>query len=109
MTFTREQRLQTITFGLLLIVVGLLIWQVNSNHNLAVRGLEAHNAICTLKDNIRQRIDDSEQFLHDHPKGISGITAVTIRTSIKNQRATLVALKLHCTSDDVVQTKPPLP
>lgn len=106
MTFRREQRLRTLTYVLLVVAFIGIAWQVNSTRNLAnksraqaVQGKEAHDAICTLKADIRQRIADSEKFLHDHRGGIAGIPASVIKTSIKNQRSTLKALKLSCPTD----------
>lgn len=99
MTFRRQQQFQRLTFVLLALAIAVIAWQVNANHNLASQGKEAHDAICTLKADIRQRIADSEKFLHDHRGGFAGIPTSVIKTSITNQRATLKALKISCPTD----------
>lgn len=65
----------------------------------AVQGKQAHDAICTLKADYRERIRAGLAFLHKHPDGIPGVDAAVIRDSIDNQQKTLAALAaVLCTS-----------
>jgi hypothetical protein len=53
--------------------------------------------LCTLRDDLRKRVDASVNFLADHPNGVPGIPAKTILDGIKNQRDTIIALNgLDC-------------
>lgn len=100
MTYRRAQLFQTTTFLLLLLALTGMGWQVRTNSDLARQGDQAHDALCTLKADLRQRILASRDFLDKHPQGIDGITATAILVSITNQEATLLALKpLVCLSD----------
>lgn len=54
-------------------------------------------ALCALKNDLQTRVISSQEFLLDHPKGIPGISAATLRQSITNQKATIKALSgLRC-------------
>lgn len=78
-------------------VLTLFGWQVNTTRHLAQDGRQAHDSLCVLKFDIGQRIKDSTTFLEEHPQGLAGIPAATIRTSIRNQQATFDALAaLEC-------------
>jgi len=63
---------------------------------LYVQGQERANqttdALCALRHDLQVRIDGSREFLADHPHGIPGVSAKTIRDGIDNQRRTIVAL-----------------
>jgi hypothetical protein len=62
----------------------------NSQHNTA-------KALCTFRNDLYARAQVSRQFLKDHPKGSDGITPALIKSSLKNQLATLASLKgLSC-------------
>lgn len=64
-----------------------------------VRSDEAHTkaALCTFRADLIQRIEQSTVFLAEHPHGIPGIPAATIRDGIRNQQRTINALSsLHC-------------
>lgn len=53
--------------------------------------------LCTLRDDLRTRVDASINFLTEHPEGIPGISPKTILEGIENQRKTIVALNgLNC-------------
>lgn len=113
MTFRRQQQFQRVTFVLLAVAIVVIAWQVNSSRNLskenrdliervrvlALDGKQAHDSLCALKADLRQRVKDSEKFLTEHPHGIAGIPASVIANSIKGQRATLKALRLPCPTD----------
>ena len=50
------------------------------------------DALCALRADLEKRVESSQQFLIDHPDGIAGIPARTIREGIENQRRTIDAL-----------------
>ena len=61
--------------------------------------VETHTALCTLHDDLEQRLESTLEYLDKHPghEPIPGITRATLRTSVRNQRATLDALSnLNC-------------
>lgn len=96
----RAMLLEAATFLLLLVALAGVGWQVHANGSLARQGDQAHDALCALKADLRQRILAARGFLDKHPQGISGITAAAILVSITSQEATLLALKpLACQSD----------
>lgn len=86
--------LQTATF--LFLVAALLAgaWQIQQNRRLGRDGRQAHEALCALKADLGVRIDAGHAFLNDNPNGIPGIPAKTIEASIRNQEATLDALRV---------------
>ena len=56
-----------------------------------------NRALCTLRGDLERRVKSSRDFLHEHPNGILGIPATTLRTSIDNQQRTINALQdLRC-------------
>jgi hypothetical protein len=70
--------------------VFLYLTERKAQHNTAM-------ALCTFRNDVAARVQVSEQFLKDHPKGLDGITPALIKTSLKSQRATLKSLKgLDC-------------
>lgn len=54
-------------------------------------------ALCALRQDLKDRVHNSEEFLAQHPRGIPGIPAGTIRNSLEGQRRTINALAvLRC-------------
>lgn len=54
-------------------------------------------ALCVLRADLQTRVDSSRAFLADHPNGIPGIPAKTLRDGITNQQRTIKALQgLSC-------------
>jgi hypothetical protein len=51
------------------------------------------DALCALRGDLKNRVAASQRFLVDHPAGVAGIPAKTIRDGIKNQQRTIAALK----------------
>ena len=49
-------------------------------------------ALCALRSDLERRVQTSEKFLKEHPAGIPGIPAKTIRDGIRNQQRTITAL-----------------
>lgn len=56
-------------------------------------GAEAHTAICALEHDLENRIRASEEFLHQHPNGIAGISRNQFVRSIRSQQASIAAFK----------------
>lgn len=68
---------------------------------LSQDGKQAHDAICALKGDLSKRIDSSRDFLRDHPAGIAGIPAATIKQGVDNQQRTLDALRdVKCSPEE---------
>lgn len=60
-------------------------------------GQEAHDAVCTFREDLRRRVNSSKDFLEKNPNGIPGLDGATIRNSIVNQQKTVDALAiLNC-------------
>lgn len=81
-----------------------LTWDGVANYNqnarldrLARAGANAQDALCVFRDDLARRIDQTRDFLADHPNGIPGIDGGVLRNSLKNQQQTLDALSvLRC-------------
>jgi hypothetical protein len=67
---------------------------IQGNRDRAREGQQAHAALCVLKHDYKERVKQSEKFLKENPKGIPGIPTSVIQNSIKNQKATIVSLKV---------------
>lgn len=90
--------------------VSVLSYVIDSNRGLARDGKEAHDAICVLKADYRERIREGVAFLREHPDGIPGIKVGVIKQSVKNQRQTLHALgKVRCKPVAAKDAAPPRP
>lgn len=58
---------------------------------------QSNDALCALRGDLQRRVVTSREFLVEHPDGIPGISAKTIRDGIDNQKRTIVALSgLSC-------------
>lgn len=51
-----------------------------------------HAALCSLREDVQARIDQSEDYLAKHPHGAPGIPAGAIRQGLVNSRRTATAL-----------------
>lgn len=73
----------------------VLLWrsataQIDANNRTTV-------AVCELRADLERRVRSSTRFLQEHPDGIPGIPARTIRDSLENQQRTISALRdLKC-------------
>lgn len=55
------------------------------------------NALCSFRDDLQKRVTSTTKFLQEHPKGIPGIPAGTLRVSLINEQHTLDSLSaLKC-------------
>jgi hypothetical protein len=58
---------------------------------------QSHTALCSFVGDLERRVETSEEFLRDHPNGIPGLSVEVIRTSLANQRQTILSLSdLKC-------------
>lgn len=58
---------------------------------------QSTDALCALRGDLERRVASSEKFLSEHPDGIPGIPAKTIRDGIANQQRTILVLNdLSC-------------
>lgn len=57
-------------------------------------GSETHEAICALTADLAVRTEGTRRFLGEHPHGIPGIPARTLRESLQNQERTIGALSV---------------
>jgi hypothetical protein len=56
-----------------------------------------HDALCTLRGDLQNRVAQSQRFLIEHPKGFAGIPSATIAQGLVNQQHTIDALSsLSC-------------
>lgn len=86
---------------LYLFMLGLLVAGIVSiaEQRSAIKRESARStvALCSLRKDLEVRIDSSEKFLRDHPRGIPGITPALIKDGINNQKRTINALRvLNC-------------
>lgn len=73
----------TVAVYIVLIVVSLYFWN---------DARETRRAVCAFRDDLGERVAQSEAFLADHPEGFGGISTAQIRTSLDGQRRTITAL-----------------
>lgn len=74
------------------------VWEIRENtHRDLERSVQTTMALCTLRDDLQRRVDQSTAFLKEHPNGIPGIPRETFLQGVKNQRSTIDALNaLDC-------------
>jgi hypothetical protein len=89
----------TVVLFIALGVVGVFGWHdaVAKRHDLQREEMRTNRALCTLRGDLADRVRASEDFLINHPAGIPGVPAATIRSNLNGQRRTVAALSnLHC-------------
>jgi hypothetical protein len=89
----------TVILYLALVALGVVAWRdsAHKRHDLQVVATQTNTALCTLRHDLADRVRASEDFLINHPAGIPGVPAATIRTNLNGQRRTVAALSnLHC-------------
>jgi hypothetical protein len=62
--------------------------------HLAKQGARTHTGVCRLRDDLRVRVENSEEFLREHPDGIPGLPAKVIQTGIDGQKRTIRSLRV---------------
>lgn len=87
------------------LITGLLfvggIWRVG-NQQAAIeqqgkQNANALSALCALKADLERRIKTTRKFLEQHPNGIPGIPAETLRQTLNGQRKTVRAIAPYLT------------
>jgi hypothetical protein len=73
------------TVVLSLALAGVAAWTWSTSH-------ANQKALCTLRSDLEARVEVSKTFLREHPEGVAGIPAQTIRDGIVNQERTILAL-----------------
>lgn len=56
------------------------------------RNARSSVALCALREDLQLRVDGAEKFLAEHPDGLPGIPAKTIRDGAENQQRTISTL-----------------
>lgn len=87
---------------LLVVVIGASGYSANRQSQLSSDGAEAHQALCAFKKDLATRVADSQKFLALSPEeriakygeALGTIPPKTIRTSLANQRQTLISLNV---------------
>lgn len=84
----------TVVLYALLTIVGLFgfFFIQGQRHELERVATTTLNALCALHQDIEERLENSKQFLKDHPDGIPGISVEEIQRGIDAQERTLNAL-----------------
>lgn len=95
----RAGGLRLIRTALIVVTVGVVlnsggwVWSFN-------QARQSKDSLCALRADLERRVKSSEQFLVEHPRGIPGISAKTIRDGIDNQLRTIRALQgLSCPTE----------
>jgi len=73
------------------LVLGLGIYVLTDKTD---EGSETHEAVCALTADLESRTEGTRLFLKDHPHGIPGIPASSLRESLHNQERTIDALSV---------------
>jgi hypothetical protein len=95
------RKLELATVGLFLVVVllaGYVYFSgIAARQRIAEIAHDTNRALCTLRTDLEQRVEQSRNFLEENPDGVPGIPASLIRNGIANQENTIEALSgLDC-------------
>jgi hypothetical protein len=82
---------------------GLALWQVLNSLALVVivvvgfvivtsQNDKVTGALCALRQDLSNRVVQTDKFVAEHPHGIPGIPAATLRVQADGQRRTIAAL-----------------
>jgi cell division protein FtsX len=81
----------------LVVAVGVGLFAITLASRVADQTDRTNAALCTFRADIETRAIQTEEFLREHPEGVAGIPAATLRQSLKGQRSTVAALgSLNC-------------
>lgn len=90
------RRLIVATLVLYFALISLFVvgWVLISNQadDLERVTISTNAALCTFRDDLVRRVEQSTEFLADNPNGFKGISPEIIRQSIENQQSTIDAL-----------------
>lgn len=77
------------------VIIGVVIlWGGWTIQRQTHRATKAATALCLLRHDLKDRVASAEQFLKNHPQGLAGIPAATIKSSVDGQRRTVKALSI---------------
>jgi hypothetical protein len=63
---------------------------------------DTNAALCTLRNDLQIRVNQTEEFLRENPDGLPGIPRAALDQSLTNQRNTIKALEqLECPPPDI--------
>lgn len=83
-----KKALRRLTIGIAILYIGMLGtagWvYMNSQSNT--------DALCALRNDLQERVDNSEAFIEKHPNGFAGISPREIKDGINGQKRTIKAL-----------------
>jgi hypothetical protein len=79
------RRLVVATVVVYLALAGVAIYAVWQSNN-------TNTALCALRSDLENRVSESKSFISQHPNGIPGISAATLRVSTHNAEHTITAL-----------------
>lgn len=76
-----------------------IVWygQHSGTTSKAAEGLAARKAICALRNDIQRRHDNTEEYLIQHPRGVTAkgvvvISGAQLRKGLRDQEATLYVI-----------------
>jgi hypothetical protein len=58
-----------------------------------IQGQRNTKALCTIRANAADRVEQTQTFLQEHPDGINGISALDLRRSLQTYQNTVRALE----------------
>lgn len=91
-------RLRWWTFGVVcaVVILGIVTFTVRSIDlaNVEESATQNRTALCALRADLRDRVQNSKQFLRQNPGGIPGVPPSQIREGIVNQQRTIDTLKV---------------
>lgn len=94
----------TIVLYLMLGGVVAFVYIDSANRRADIENLaeDTAGALCSVRADLQRRVDNSKQFLLEHPEGIPSIPPAVILKSIADTESTVEALsELECPAPDV--------
>jgi hypothetical protein len=89
----------TIFCYVIVVALGLIgaRFSMRTDRELRAEENKTEQALCTLRHDLQDRVNASQDYLQRHPKGFPGVSAAILSTSIKGQQATIKSLSnLKC-------------
>src|SRR4051812_9866622 len=74
------------------LTVVLYIFLIGVASYTYIQGQRNTKALCTIRANAADRVEQTQSFLQDHPNGFGGITALDLRRSLATYENTVRAL-----------------
>jgi hypothetical protein len=78
-----------ILIGLTVVLYLVMFGSAVYTYNL---GQKNTRALCTIRTNAADRVEQTQTFLQDHPNGIDGVTPLDLRRSLTTYQNTVNAL-----------------